>query len=119
MNNSKRDLEITRQALLKRKWDLEEKLSQMTKEQLSDGQVQDPGDQALTSTMELLRTSFQDAEIDENKRIIRALEKIDDGSYGVCVDCGNEISEKRLTSYPDAERCLICQEEFEDLQQFD
>lgn len=119
MSNSNRDLAAAKEALLKRKRELEEQLTQLSKESLTDGQVQDPGDQALTSTMELLRTSFQEAEIDENKRISRALEKIEDGTYGICVDCNNEISERRLKSYPDAQRCLICQEEYEDMKQFE
>ena len=100
--------------LIMRKRDLEEKLALMAKEKFSDNQVQDPGDQAMASTMELLRTSFQSTEIKEYNRIVRALEKIEDGSYGVCVDCGNPISDKRLKSFSNAERCLICQEEYED-----
>lgn len=119
MAESKRDLQQAKTVLLERKFEHEERLAQMVKVQFSDGQVQDPGDQALTSTMESLHGSLQDAEIDEYKRINRALEKIEDGSYGVCVDCNNDISEKRLTSYPDAERCLVCQEEYEDLQQYE
>lgn len=119
MSESKRDLQQAKEILLERKRNHEEKLAQMVKTQFSDGQVQDPGDQALTSTMELLHGSMQDAEIDEYKRINRALEKIEDGTYGICVECGNEISEKRLKSYPDAERCLICQEEYEDLKSYE
>jgi len=100
--------------LIKRRRELEEKLASMAKEKFSDNQVQDPGDQAVSSTMELLRTSFQSTEIKEYNRIVRALEKIGDGTYGMCVDCSNPISGKRLRSFPNAERCLICQEEYED-----
>jgi len=99
-----------------RKSELEEKLTRMAKERVSDTEVQDPGDQALTSTMELLKTSFQDSEIGEYNRIIKALEKIENGTYGICVECGKPISEKRLKSFPNAARCLICQEEFEEKQ---
>jgi DnaK suppressor protein len=112
--SDKRNLKMIESELLKRKWELEQKLTQMSKEQFSDGQVQDPGDQVLTSTMESLRMSLQDAEVDEYRRIARALEKINDGRYGLCVDCGNAISEKRLRSFPDTTRCLGCQEIFED-----
>jgi RNA polymerase-binding transcription factor DksA len=111
--NEKRDLQQVKDQLLRRKWELEEKLTSLSKEQLSDGQVQDPGDQALTSTMEALRMSLQDAEVDEYKRIISALGKIGEGLYGLCVDCGNAISEKRLQLFPDTTRCLTCQEAFE------
>ena|SRR5579872_2303370 len=112
--SDKRNLKAIEDALLKRKIELEQKLTEMSKEQFSDGQVQDPGDQVLTSTMESLRMSLQDAEVDEYRRIVRALEKIKEGTYGLCMDCGNMISEKRLQSFPDTTRCLACQEIFED-----
>ncbi len=39
----------------------------------------------------------------------RALEAIEAGTYGICVDCGAEIPEGRLDALPDAERCVECQ----------
>lgn len=38
-----------------------------------------------------------------------ALVRLDDGTYGVCVDCGSAIPEKRLTALPYAARCIDCQ----------
>lgn len=108
------DLKKIEKALLTRRQELELQMIIRSKEHFSDGQVQDQGDQALSLTMESLRTSLQDTEVEEYRRINRALDKIKDGSYGICIDCGNEISEKRLTSFPDATRCLICQELFEE-----
>jgi DnaK suppressor protein len=111
-----KDLGAIKQDLLDKKQELELKLTTMAKEAFSDGQVQDPGDQALLSTMESLRTSLQDSDLEQYKRIVRAIKKFEDGSYGVCIDCGNDISERRLLSFPDADRCLACQEEYEDMQ---
>ena len=42
-------------------------------------------------------------------RLKAALEAIDAGTYGICVDCGEEISEGRLRALPDAVRCVPCQ----------
>ena len=67
-----------------------------------------------SSTMESLRSSLQDTRLDEYHRIDRALEKIEDGTYGVCADCELPISDKRLASFPNAQRCLACQEAFEE-----
>ena len=39
----------------------------------------------------------------------RALEAIEAGTYGVCVDCAREIPAGRLDALPDAERCVECQ----------
>lgn len=38
-----------------------------------------------------------------------ALEKVADGRYGVCEDCGEAIGYARLLAYPSARRCLACQ----------
>lgn len=114
MSHTKKNLEALKKELQTRKKELEEKLAELNSEKITDDQTQDPGDQALTSTMELLRSSFQDAEAQEYKRIVLALQKIDDGTYGICVDCENPISEKRLKMFPNAARCLVCQEAYEE-----
>jgi DnaK suppressor protein len=113
---TQKELGRIKHELQARKIELEQDLVryQSTAEKFSDDQVQDPGDQALTSTMESLRSSLQDTRIDEINRIIKALKMIDDGTYGICVDCELPISEKRLKLYPDATRCLSCQEAFEE-----
>lgn len=109
-----KELRELKKQLLARKLELEQELNDLYKEKFSDDQVQDVGDQALTSTMESLKSSFQNAKVEEYKRIVRAIEMIDDGTYGRCVDCHNPISEKRLKSFPNATRCLVCQEAFEE-----
>ena len=42
--------------------------------------------------------------------IDEAVRKIEEGTYGICEDCGNEISEKRLLILPAATLCVDCQE---------
>ena len=41
----------------------------------------------------------------------RALERIEDGSYGTCANCGDEISDKRLEVRPEAALCIDCASE--------
>jgi DnaK suppressor protein len=38
-----------------------------------------------------------------------ALRRLDEGTYGTCVDCGKEVPEGRLEAKPEAARCLTCQ----------
>lgn len=109
-----KDIGRIKEELLARKQELEEILIRLYKEKFSDGQVQDFGDQALSSTMEALQSSLQDSRLKEYNRIIRALQMINDDTYGICVDCGGPISEKRLESYPNATRCIVCQESYEE-----
>jgi DnaK suppressor protein len=42
-----------------------------------------------------------------------ALKRIEDGSYGECLDCGVQIAEARLHAAPEAARCIHCQEKLE------
>jgi len=43
----------------------------------------------------------------------QALERIDNGTYGKCVDCGQPIPEKRLEAIPWAARDVKCEEKLE------
>jgi DnaK suppressor protein len=42
-----------------------------------------------------------------------ALKRIDEGTYGVCVDCGQPIPDARLEVRPEAARCVADQEKHE------
>jgi DnaK suppressor protein len=65
-------------------------------------------------------SSMRDADVVALARAARELALIDaacerlaDGSYGVCVDCGDPIVAQRLLVYPEAARCAQCQQLFE------
>ena len=48
--------------------------------------------------------------LDENLRQAqRATSRRDQGTYGVCEDCGEAISAERLEFLPEATRCVACQ----------
>ena len=49
----------------------------------------------------------------EIEAVNAALKRIDEGSYGECVDCGAHIAEARLRAAPEAARCIQCQEKLE------
>jgi len=52
--------------------------------------------------------------LERNSRRLRevqaALRRIDDGSFGVCVDCERSINLKRLAAVPWSSTCIACQE---------
>lgn len=41
--------------------------------------------------------------------VMDALRRLDNGTYGTCVDCGGKVPEGRLEAKPEAARCLTCQ----------
>ena len=46
-------------------------------------------------------------------KISKALERIEDGTFGVCEECGEEISVKRLEARPETTLCIRCKEDQE------
>ena len=42
--------------------------------------------------------------------VAEALQRIDKGTFGLCVECEEEIGEKRLRAIPWAKYCISCQE---------
>ena len=47
------------------------------------------------------------------KKVAEAKQKILEGTYGDCEDCGDEIAKRRLVARPTASLCITCQEEKE------
>ena len=107
------NLEQIKTRLTERKHELEGELEKLYKEKVSDDQVQDLGDQAWSSNEEELKISLHNNELEEYNMILRALSMIDHGTYGICSECSQPIAEKRLLLYPNATRCLACQEAIE------
>ena len=49
-----------------------------------------------------------DAELQEMAQVRAALARLDDGSYGQCVRCGESIAPARLAVLPAADTCIDC-----------
>ena len=56
---------------------------------------------------------FRDRERNLLKKIEKALQKIEDGTYGICEICEEPITAKRLEARPVTELCINCKEEQE------
>lgn len=44
----------------------------------------------------------------EQARVARALEKLDEGTYGTCDTCGQPVAPKRLRAMPESVLCITC-----------
>ena len=60
-----------------------------------------------------LEFALDDHESAEIRLIDAALARIKAGSYGQCLDCGEDIPAARLHAAPEAPRCIACQEKLE------
>lgn len=45
---------------------------------------------------------------EELEQISVALQRIENGDYGLCISCGDAISEQRLKAFPRANKCIEC-----------
>src|SRR5215212_943340 len=75
-----------------------------------DDVSQDPADKASNSYTKELLFSQSTNERNTLKLIEEALTRLDDGSFGECQNCGQEIQPKRLDALPWAAYCIRCQE---------
>ena len=60
-----------------------------------------------------LLTIMSDADTRQAEAITGALLRLDEGKYGVCVRCGDEIDTDRLDALPEAAMCVACAEQAE------
>jgi len=75
--------------------------------------TQDVADQAVSSYQkELLFTQGTNGH-NQLSQVHLALERIEEGSYGECLQCGNAIGAKRLEAVPWTPYCIDCQEKIE------
>ncbi len=88
--------------------------SRETLENLQDtGQHPDLTDRASSETERALELRARDRQRKLIAKIDEAITRIDDGSYGYCIDTGEPISLKRLEARPVVERTLEAQERHE------
>jgi DnaK suppressor protein len=79
----------------------------------------DVGDQALADLERELGISLLEMRNRKRQMIDEALSRLADGTYGICAECGVEISEKRLAAVPFAKLCVECQSRQELLEKIE
>ena len=79
-----------------------------------DGVVGDEADRAFVETAIDIETGRAEQQIKELREIEAARERVAQGTFGVCVDCGGPIEYERLRIYTPAVRCAECQTLYED-----
>lgn len=80
---------------------------------VSTEELFDEVDHASHDIEQSMRMRLRNRELLYLKKIDEALERIEDGTFGECEDCGCEIEHKRLLARPTATLCVSCKEEQE------
>ena len=68
---------------------------------------------AQVSEVRELEFALGERETAELEQIDEALQRIEAGTYGQCIDCGVAIPAARLHAAPEAARCIACQDKLE------
>lgn len=113
---NKKELEEIKKELLKRKRELESRLKEFAEK--TDGEYQARFQDYGTRDDEMADevSAFSDrlslgTNLDDSlKQVDYALEKIKQGTYGLCDICKKPINKKRLRAFPAATVCLECLE---------
>lgn len=79
--------------------------------------VLDQGESSEVDIQEDIELALIQMKAETLNKINEALRRLDEGSYGNCFECGDEISEARLRALPFAVRCKDCEEARENAEQ--
>lgn len=117
-------------------WTTEELVEVRTELEADQARLQEEVDEAEADLAELMRESGEGSGDDQAdagaatwerehelsltnnakellQQVGHALERIDEGVYGICESCGNPIGKMRLQAFPRATLCLTCKQKQE------
>lgn len=78
--------------------------------------VLDPGESSEAGIQEDIEFALIQMKAETLNKINEALARLEEGAYGNCFECGEEISQARLRALPFAVRCIECEEARENAQ---
>jgi RNA polymerase-binding protein DksA len=101
-------IEQRRQVLVR---ELREDLDRMRRDNLEDlaGAAPDAGDESVAALIGDLARADYGRDVTELQGLEAARNRLAQGSYGICADCGGDIGIERLRVNPAAVRCIDCQ----------
>jgi DnaK suppressor protein len=111
---SKKQVNVLREKLLAESERIKENFKEKRKE-YSESKVEHKDDVDAANDTILITTNmrFTNREGKYLKKIVKALSKFDCDEYGICEECGDQISLERLNARPTSEMCIGCKEEAE------
>ena len=104
------DLQTLREKLLAMRRSIAGEVDALKREGFSLGTdgTQDVADDAANTYARQVLLGHSERERAVLRQIDDALDRIDDGTFGLCEDCGEEIGEARLKAIPYATLCVEC-----------
>jgi DnaK suppressor protein len=107
-------LEFFKTLLEQRKSALENGAADTVGEMTDDEETfPDPNDRASLESDRNFTLRIRDRERKLISKIEKAMQRIEDGTFGICEECGQDISARRLEARPVTTLCIACKEEQE------
>lgn len=103
------DVHLFRTTLSQLRKELRSSLGRTFDSLTSGGRVSEE-DQASITHEEFISIARNRIDYEKLQLLNAALQRCDDGDFGVCLECGEEISAKRLQAVPWAKYCIGCQD---------
>lgn len=95
--------------------DILEKSEATLEDMTESGEVYaDPADRATAESDRAFTLRLRDRERKLIKKINQALQRIDDGDFGICQECGDDITVPRLKARPMTTLCIHCKSKQEE-----
>jgi len=116
MSLTKTDLERFRGLLTEKRDSLTAQNAKASDIQLDPDDLADEMDTASSENEQAFAGRLRERERGLLNKIAEALEKIDDGVYGECEECGEDIAMGRLEARPVADLCIDCKSAQEKLE---
>jgi DnaK suppressor protein len=85
-------------------------IAELQRDRLTDSAGDDQADTGTKTFEREQEISLANSILERITQVERALERLDDGSYGWCERCGNPIPVERLAAFPSATLCVSCKQ---------
>ncbi len=96
-----------REDLERKRAELNERIARIKKD-ITSGLEPDSGEQATQLENREVLDALANEATAEVALINKALQRMDEGEYGLCIQCGEQIDDRRLEARPYAQRCIDC-----------
>ena len=113
-NELKKMLEDRRRDLMN---DVQGKIRDVRAEGIKDRDVLDQGESSEVDIQDDIEFALIQMKSETLNKVNTALRRLDEGTYGDCFECGEEIATARLRALPFAVRCKDCEEARETAEQ--
>ena len=113
-NELKKMLEDRRRELMN---EVQGRIRDVRSDSNKEREVLDQGESSEVDIQEDIEFALIQMKSETLNKIDAALRRLEDGTYGDCFECGDEISQARLRALPFAVRCKDCEEARENAEQ--